>query len=255
MYSIGWRFNVSPQAIMTANPEIDPRAMIVGTPLLIPVTPTVEPTTAAVTVVTPTEMPSVVKLGEPACYLEASGGVWCFILAENDQEHALENVSALVTLQTGEETRQEAAIMPLNLLPAGTALPLIAYFDAPIANTFTADASLDFYLPVMADDARYLGVEITEKSVSLREDGRIAEVEGEISLSAAEADAAYLWVNATAFDADGRVVAVRRWTVNETVPAGEAVSFDLILYSLGGAIDRVEILAEAHRVFVNPEED
>lgn len=249
MYSIAFRYNLSPAAIMTANPTVNPRAMIVGMTLLIPVTPTVEPTQAATSESKPTLAVEESGLVEPVCYPEALGGLWCFVPYENDSDGALENVSAIVNLIEGENTRQEIAIMPLNILPAGEVLPLIAYFDGPISPDYNVTAEMDFFLPVMPEDDRYLSVEVVNQLVNLSEDGRVAEVDVTLLLAEGQPDAAYLWVALTAFDVDGRVVGVRRWDWNEPLRAGESLDFSLNLYSLGGGIDRVEVLTEAHRVY------
>jgi LysM repeat protein len=253
MYSIAWRFDVSPQAIMTANPSVDPRAMIVGMSLLIPVTPTIEPTPGKTTQATPTPTPQASMLKEPNCYPDALGGLWCFILVENDSDKAMENISARVTLQEGESTRQEVAIMPLNLLPAGQSLPLIAYFDAPVSMDYSVQAEMDFFLPVMADDDRYLDVEVVSQTIDYREDEQIAVLQGELLIKGEDVEAEYLWVTAAGFDASGRIAAVRRVDFDGPLSAGELISFTLTLYSLGAPINEVAILAEAHRVFSNEE--
>jgi hypothetical protein len=248
MYSIAWRYNLSPAAVMTANPTVNPRAMSVGMQILIPITPTIAPTPGEILDETPTPTSTGTEIYQADCYPDSSGGLWCFVLVENEEESALENISALITLDEAGETRQEIAIMPLNLLPAGQSLPLIAYFAPPISDDYDVSAAIDFFLPVMPDDDRYLAVEIEGQDVEFSEDRKIANVTGEITLSGGQPDADYIWVNATAFDAQGRVVAVRRWDFNEAVSAGEEVSFSLILYSLGNEIDTVDVLVEAHRL-------
>ena len=253
MYSIAWRFDVSPQAIMTANPSVDPRAMIVGTSLLIPVTPTIEPTPAETAQATPTPTLQASQLNEPDCYGDAVGGLWCFVLVENDSDEAMENISARVTLQEGENTRQEVAIMPLNLLPAGQSLPLIAYFDAPVSKEYVVRAEMDFFLPVMADDDRYLNVEVVSQTIDYRDDEQIAVIEGELLIKDEGMDAEYLWVTATAFDANGRIVAVRRVDFEGPLSTDELIPFTINLYSLGAPIKEIAVLAEAHRVIVNEE--
>ena len=253
MYSIAWRFDLSPQAIMTANPSVDPRAMIVGMSLLIPITPTIEPTPGKTSQATSTPTPQASQLKEPDCYPDAVGGLWCFVLVENDSDQAMENISALVTLQEGESTRQEVAIMPLNLLPAGGSLPLIAYFDAPVSMDFIVQAEMDFYLPVMAEDDRYLDVEVVSQTIDYREDEQIAVIQGELLITNEGLQAEYLWVTATGFDASGRIVGVRRVDFEGPLSAGELIPFTLTLYSLGAPIKEVAILTEAHRVFSNEE--
>ena len=254
-YSIGWRFNVSPQQIMTANPTVNPRAMSVGTALLIPITPEPDPTGTPMAVLSPTATPPFANIQAPDCYPDALGGLWCFVLVTNDTGEPVENVSGTVTLRYGEETRRESAIMPLNLLPAGSALPLIAYFQPPLPDDYTISARVDFLLPVMPDDQRYLPAEVKDQSLELSADGRVATVGATMSLPAGQPGARYAWVSATAFDGDGHVVAVRRWEGPEPLSGGEELPFTLYLYSLGGEIDRVDLMVEAQPEIMTTEED
>ena len=254
-YSIGWRFNVSPDQIMTANPTINPRAMSVGTSLLIPITPNPDPTETPMVVLTPTTTPLFSALPEPDCYADALGGLWCFVLVENDQDEPVENLTGVVILRYGEETRRESAILPLNLLPSGAALPLIAYFQPPIPTDYTVSARVDFLLPVMPNDLRYLPVSIQDQAVKLSEDAQMATVSGWLSLPSNQPETRYIWANATALDENGRVVAVRRWDSPDQLSAGERIPFTLFLYSLGGPIDQVALLVEAQPVIEPPDED
>jgi LysM repeat protein len=255
MYSIGWRFNVSPDQIMTANPTVNPRAMSVGTSLLIPVTPNPDPTETPMVVLTSTATPLFSALPEPDCYADALGGLWCFVLVENDQNEPVENLTGVVTLRYGEETRRESAILSLNLLPAGASLPLIAYFQPPIPTDYTVSARVDFLLPVMPGDQRYLPVSLQDQNIKLSQDAQMATVSGWLSLPANQPETRYVWVNATALDESGRVLAVRRWDSPDQLSAGERIPFELFLYSLGGPIDRVALLVEAQPVIETPDEE
>ena len=248
MYGIAFFYGISPQALMTANPTVNPRAMGPGTTLLIPITPS--PETAATSeesTPTPTPTQPFAQMKAPDCYPDAAGGLWCFVLIVNDEASALENVSGVVRLTSGEETREETAVMPLNLLPEGESLPLIAYFQPPVPKDASISAEVYFYLPVMPEDARYLPVEVQAEKIDLSDDGQSAQVTGTLALAEEQGMASYLWLQATAFDAAGNVVAARRWEVDGPVKADETRDFNLILYSLGDAIDRVDLLAEAHR--------
>lgn len=248
MTNIAWRYNLSPAAIMTANPSVNPRVMSVGTMLLIPVTPMPEATPTEVVELFPTPTPQYKALREPDCYADALGGLWCFVLVENDEDQALENISAEVVLNEGDLIRQEIAIMPLNLLPAGKSLPLIAYFQPQVSANFTVSAQIEFLLPVMPDDQRYLTVEILDPSITMSQDDKIARVRGKLYLLAEQESTRYIWLSATAFDQAGHIVAVRRWDSQKQLSAGESTPFELYLYSMGGAIDRIDLLAEAQSV-------
>lgn len=254
MGGISFRFGILVSALMTANPEVNPRAMGVGTTLLIPITPEPETTPTIEEDITPTPTPLFKALDEPNCYFNALGGLWCFVLVENDSEGTLENVSAEMVLQVGEEQRSVLAMMPLNLLPAGESLPLVAYFEPPVPEDFSISAAIDFLLPVMPEDQRYLPVEIADSAVTIARSGLTARVRGELVLPDGEPATRYIWLNATAFDADGRVVAVRRWESPNQLTGGEETAFSLMLYSLGDEIERVELLAEAGGIIVPVEE-
>lgn len=254
MYSIGWRFKISPQEIMTANPDVNPRSMSIGESLFIPITPAPEATPTEMVELTPTATQPFEGLVTPDCYPDALGGLWCFVLVENEETEALENISAIITIGTGDEKREEIAIMPLNLLPAGESLPLIAYFPPPISQTTDISAKIDFFLPVMPDDQRYLPVTIENQSVDFNQNGMIAKVSGSILLPAGEPQTRYIWVAGTAFDEDGQVVAIRRWDSERQLSGGERVEFELFLYSLGNPIDRVNLMVEAQPVIENDDQ-
>ncbi|MDY6845854.1 MAG: LysM domain-containing protein [Chloroflexota bacterium] len=255
MYGIAFGYGISPQAIMTANPTINPRMMGPGTSLLIPITPVPGATATATLALTPTATPPYAALQPPDCYHDAVDGLWCFVLLENNQGGALENVSAEVTVKMGEDVRTETAMMPLNLLPAGASLPLVVYLEGPIPEEFSASAEVDFLLPVMPDDQRYLDVELVDQEVTIRDDGSRADISGTANIPEEGSGARYLWINVTALDSDGHVVATRRWEGESALSAGAQAGFNLTLYSLGGAIDRVEILAEAQAALPSDAED
>ena len=141
--------------------------------------------------------------------------------------------------------------MPLNLLPAGETLPLIAYFQGPVPNLYAVTAELEFYLPVMPDDDRYLPVENLDESVTYNQDGDIAYLTGTLSLPTGLKDAQYTWVSAAALDADGHIVAVRRWDAANPLKSGSELPFELTLYSFAGEIEQVIFLAEAQPEMVS----
>lgn len=247
MYGIAFWYNISLDSLMTANPSVDPRAMGPGTRLLIPVTPAPQTATTSVLEETPTPTPSSLVWQDPDCYSDAAGGLWCFMLVENQLDSAVENVSGLITITAGEQARQELAYMPLNLLPAGAALPLVAYFQSPIPPDYSVIGVVEFFLPVMLGDNRYLSIDITSQTVTISNDGRSAKMEGELLIPDGQPVADYLWVHATAFNSAGDVVGVRRWEA-ETLPSvGEVLPFAFEVYSSADEIDHVDLFVEAHR--------
>jgi len=247
MFGIGLRYDVTVQAIMTANPSVNPYAMGPGTTLLIPLTPSPGDFPTSNLELTPTPTPENVRMADPDCYPDALGGLMCFVLVENNQEVSLENISGVIILGDGETVRQETANTLLNLLPARASLPLVASFQPPIPPDVTVTAQVTFYLPVMPGDNRYLPLEIVDQTISLSKEGRTANLSGELRLPEDQPGAAYVWVHATAFNAAGEVVGVRRWQLDSPISSGSLVPFELTVYSMSGAIDHVDLLIEARR--------
>ena len=87
------------------------------------------------------------------------------------------------------------------------------------------------------------------------DDGLVAQVDGEVILEDGQGEADYLWLNATALDAAGRVVGVRRWDAEPPFDPREVIPFSLTLYSMGEPIDLINLLVEARaKQIPTPEE-
>jgi hypothetical protein len=150
-------------------------------------------------------------------------------------------------LQQGDDTRQEIAITPLNLLPPGQSLPLVAYFQPPVAQGFNVSAEVDFFLPVMPDDDRYLSIEVLEKKIVIDDNGMAASISGTLQLPDDEGSPSYIWICATAFDKEGHILGVRRWESELSLDASDQMPFAFSVFSHGGPIAEVEMLVEVYR--------
>ncbi len=238
---VAYRFHVSVQALLDANPGLDPYLLKVGSPINIPAS-SLQPTSAA-----PSPTPVAVKLKAVNCARTKDGGAWCFVLLRNREQTAVEGVSALVRIadQDGANQRSQVAFAPLDLLPAGATLPLVVYFEPPVPLDLQAAAELLTALPVPDDSDRYLPVQITAQQVHIADGGLSASVSGKLALAAQQGKASAVWVAATAYDADGQVLGVRRWENEKPLRAGQEQTFNLQVYSTGAEISRVDLLAQA----------
>jgi hypothetical protein len=249
MFGIALRYGISLDALKTANPNINPYMMGVGTQLLIPITPTpmLATPTPQTTATTASATSTAVLSLQPDCYRDAAGGVICFVLAQNLSDKPIENPTALVTLEglSTEYSLTQTSILPLNLLPAGAALPLVTYFQPPTPEKFTAMAEADFWLPVPERDARYLETILKDLQTEVSADGRSAEVYGQVALSDPTKQASSIWLLATAFTQDGHVAGIRRWEAPLPIPASQAIPFSFTVYSMGPEIARLEVSTEA----------
>lgn len=238
MSGIAEKFGVSLDSLLAANPEIASNAMSVGTTLKIPGDPanlTGEPT--------PTPAPFTVEQIE--CYPTADGGMWCFVLAHNDFSDFIENVSAQISLvdANGGALASQIALLPLDILPPNTSLPLAAYFP-----NVPADAKPQVHIltaiKLLPNDKRYLPATVNNTLVQVDAEGHSAQVNGQVVLNGDKA-AKQVWVTGTAYNEEGRVIGVRRWESQKGISAGGSLPFEFMVSSLEGKIVRVEFAVEA----------
>ncbi len=238
LIGIATRYGLTPEALMAANPDIQPASLPVGTILILP--------TDNWTPVAPTPTPVPIPILQARCWPEMDGGAWCFALLKNDNAETLENLSARFALldTSGHELASQAAFAYLDILPPAGSMPLAVHFPPPVQAGVLVSAQVLTAIRLLPGDSRYLPVTLDDTLVSLDVSGRTAQVTGKVSLIGTVA-ANTLWVLATAYDASGNVVGVRRWESSSALAAGAPVSFDFLVSSIGPAIDRVEFLAEA----------
>ena len=238
--TIALKFGVSMDDLQAANPEISPNAMSIGQVIKIPSNPdnpSGEPT--------PTPVPFTVQ--QIGCHPAANQGMWCYILVHNDFSDVLENVTAQITLvDTNNATlASQTALLPLNILPPETSLPLAVYFPPEVPYDAKPQVQILTAIRLLPGDERYLPATINNTLVQVKADGHSARVNGQVFLPSNAKNASQVWVAATAYDESGDVVGVRRWEWNDGLAAGGSLPFEFILSSLGGKISGVEFAVEA----------
>jgi LysM repeat protein len=240
MSSIALKFGVSMGDLQAANAEISPNAMSVGQVLNIPSSPdnpSAEPT--------PTAAPFTLQQIE--CYPSTDKGLWCFVLVHNDFSEFMENISAQVTLIDANNAilASQTALLPLNILPPGTSLPLAVFFSPEIPLDAKPQVQILTAILLLPNDERYLPATINNTLVQINADGRSASVTGQILLPSQAQAARQVWVAGTAYDDAGRVVGVRRWESSAGLSPGGSLPFEFRVSSIGGRIARVEFAVEA----------
>ncbi len=238
--SIALKFGVSMDDLQAANPEISPNAMSIGQVIRIPSNPdnpSGEPT--------PTPAPFTVR--QIGCYPTADQGQWCFVLIHNDFPDPLENVTAQITLVDANNVTlaSQTALLPLNILPANTSLPLNVYFPPDVPSNAKPQVQILTAIRLLTGDERYLSASVNNTLVQVNGDGRSARVNGQVFLPANAKNASQVWVAATAYNESGDVVGVRRWEWNDGLAAGGSLPFDFMVSSIGGNISNVEFAVEA----------
>ena len=241
MSFIAEKFGVSLDDLQAANPEVASNAMSVGQVLRIPSNPdnpSGEPT--------PTPAPFLIQQIE--CYPTANRGMWCFALAFNDSPDFMENLSAQITLIDSENgvLASQTALLPLNILPPKSALPLTIYFPPDIPIDAKPQVQVLTAIRLLPNDERYIPATTNNTLVQVNAEGHSAQVSGQVLSPQGQTSVAnQVWVAATAYDDDGRVVGVRRWESNASLNAGGSLPFEFQISSIGGKIARVEFAVEA----------
>lgn len=240
LLAIAQRYNVTLDDLLAANPAIDPNFLIVGDEVIIP---TGDGSLAAFPLPTPIS----VELPEPHCYPTADRKLWCLILVENTYSQTLENISVQITLlePEGEQTSQQSAIAPLNVVSAGEAIPLAVLFPAPVPIKFFAQAELITALPLDPNSDRYLDLSIQVDKTDFT--NTFGEVEGLVIINNNENDrpANQIWLVAFALDSEGAPIGMRKWESTSQVLPGESIPFQITVFSLRPPIAEIRVLGEA----------
>lgn len=259
MFSVALYFGVSLDALKTANPEHNPNALRVGSELIIPITPS--PVTASQTpsptpegkgdsTFTETLNPKNEDEAYPTyCYRDALAGVYCFSVIENDTNHALENVSLLVTLTDENGKSAQAIATPLlNVVPPHSNLPAASYFPPEWGEDLNVNAELDFELPYAEAESRYLISRISDQTTTMLLNDQAAEISGTVVFENKKANFMALNVLAVAWDENNHVLGMRRWSQVDGGSTSSDVPFSFRVYSMAGPIARVETYVEALKV-------
>jgi LysM repeat protein len=242
MSSVALRYGVETAAVMAANPQVNPNAMTLGTKLTIP-----SQSGAGFDGSNATPVP--MTIGPLNCIRSREGGVWCFLLVKNEQNFPVENIIVHILLgnsQTG-QVLDQLTTAPLNILYPDKALAISVYFSAAMPEPFQTSYELVSALQVQDGSSRYLETKVENQQINIDSNGLSVRIYGEVSLTDSSASANQVWAAAFAFDAQGRIVGLRRWESVAPLPVGQKISFSFQVYSTGAAIASVEILVEARK--------
>lgn len=235
LIGIAFRFGITLEEILAANPGIDPQFLVVGADLIIPLPD--NPGTAGAL---PTPLAEVVPLAAPVCYPAEDSSLWCFARYENQSATAVENLAAQISVygKDGALLATRTAIAPVNVLPPGKIVPVVAWFAGIGPDYSQATALLTAAIPISDGDPRYAAITFAYEAV-LR--GNAATVYGDFSGMFSQAR-----LGIVAYDAAGQVLGVRVILLEGNPARENDLDFSTDVFSLGGEIFRVDVLAEAY---------
>jgi LysM repeat protein len=252
---IAFQYGVTVDDLLAANPGIDPGFLTIGSSLVVPLEEN-----ELLVEATPVPMP--IHVDEPECYSTSNGGVYCILLATNNGELGVENLTAKIGFLSieGERMGEETAMTPFNVLPAGESLPMQVYFPDPFETGMIPYGEVTSGFLITEDGSRYSSAEVELDDVIIGPDGIQASAQGVITLPSGSEIPDYIWLAAIAYGENGEVVGMRKWeapaeqscpdletqpTNNESSGLVECLDFKMTVFSLGPEIERVEVHVEA----------
>lgn len=243
MLQIAALYGISLDELQAINPGVSPQLLSIGQQLLIP-GPGGEPLTGLVS--SPTAIP--LGLDPPACYRRPSTGVWCLTAVRNLSEADLENLSIEFQLDPDGEGSSggtsKTVFAPLNLLPAGGRMPLVAAFPEATGGE-PVSARVLGVLPASELDTRYRKPDLLRSRDERQENGLSWRVEGSLGLPVDAAFPNRTLLMVVALDDRDRVVGFAVWEPAVDLAPGETIPFTVRVFSLGPPIARLELLAES----------
>jgi len=237
LFGIALKYDISLDRLVSANPDMDTSILTVGTQLNIPFESDED-----LSIPTPTPYP--VLVNTPTCLLTNNGGMWCFSDISNNQGLSLENISAALNLYNDENKLIQSylAIPPLNYLFPDQTIPVSVFIPPPLPEGYQVSAILITSLPSERDKAL---TEILDPEINYNDDKTIAEITGSVRVKEITTDDNQVWVAAVAYS-DGNPVGIRKWISAEEILPGENFIFEMILYSLGPPIEKIQLFSELH---------
>ncbi len=228
-------FKVSQDDLRAANPDLNPNSMSIGQTILIP-----DPSAALAAASTPTPVPAPVT--QTVCHPTADSGLWCFALIQNPTADALENVSAQITLLDADGTTvaSQIAFMPIDILPPNSSMPVYVFFPNMSANVTPRVQVLS---ALQASASSYLPAILNNTLAQIGNNGRTAQLSGQVYLPPESQTATRVWVAAVAYDKNGTVVGVKRWE-GAGIQPGTSINFNFAVSSLGGDIEALEFFVQ-----------
>lgn len=238
LLGIAYRFGISLEEILAANPAVDPNFLTIGNQIILPA--------SAQDTVTPAEpTPVPLTINQPDCLEDATGGAWCYAWVENETNIALENVIVQINLRMSNSTEpaSELALTPLSLLLPGEKLPALGYFIQYQASA-QAEAELVSALPISEVASRYLEHTIEIENILYGSTSDSAQIKGAVIAGAGQVDARLVRIAALAFNQQGQLVGFRQVELDGPLPAGAQTSYEITVYSLVDQIVDVEVISE-----------
>lgn len=243
LLGIAIAFDVSAEAIQTANGIVDPRRIQIGQALFIP-----EPETEgnAQPTATPTPVPVIVR---GVSFQETpQGTLWCFGEMMNPGSVTLSELVVEVNLYDaqGNLLASEAAFTQLDILASNQSVPFAVLFEEPPSTFAQYQVRAISAVPILGKPRYYLELRPIETSANFIGESTY-RVSGQLE-NIGEHNAEAIKLVVTAYDEANKVLAQRQASLNVVVlRSGARTPFALDITAPEEAVARYVVQAQALR--------
>lgn len=234
--SIALRFNVTLDQIYLSNPNISPNTLSIGQIITIPnSTNDNTQTNALSTEILPLDFST------PICYPNKSNSSWCFVKITNNTSSVAENISLIFYIfdKNNNLITSQIATTPSNILPTQSST-IASYYFSNISNIENINVSLESAIPSQNSSQRYITSNFIQSQLVLSENKNFAQIQG--TLQNDSIPTSYSWLIAIAYDKENNPVGYKHWESSDLL---QEYPIDITVFSVGGAIDKIEFLTEA----------
>ena len=241
LLEIAFRYGVQFDDIVLVNPQIDPNLLRIGEEIRIPGSDG-EP----VEILLPTPTPIPVQIKTLECHESPTLAFICMVSITNNEEFMIAGVSAHITLhdRDGQVLDNQIVYAPLNQIPTGQEIPLIAIFDRKPAEY--SDFHVDLLSAVQVADLidELPEIDVVDTQTIYKAGKTLAEVSGTLSIAAHEGDELLVRVVGVVFNAKREPIGMNVWEERIDSANNEEIEYRFSIFSLGPEIAGISIYPE-----------
>lgn len=241
LLEIAFRYGVQFDDIVLVNPQIDPNLLRIGEEIRIPGSDG-EP----VEILLPTPTPIPVHIKTLGCHESPSLAFICMVSITNSEEFMVAGVSAHITLhdRDGQILDNQIVYAPINQIPSGEEIPLIAIFDRKPSeySGFHVDLLSAVQVADLTDELPQ--IEALDTKTIYKAEKRLVEVSGILSIAAHEGDEFLVRVVGVVFNTKGEPIGMNVWEERIDSANNEEIEYRFSIFSLGPEIADINIYPE-----------
>ncbi len=244
LLGIARQYGVTVEALQEANAITDPRLLQIGQELVIP-----REEEGLANQPTPTSTPLPFQVANEGFYETPVGSLWCLGEVINNTGASIEQVQVAVSLYDaqGEMVATGSTFTEFDIVPNGDRMPFALLFTEP-----PSDFSHHQVVALSGVTVAHWGRNYMDLTIELdhgeASGERVYVVTGQVR-NTGQYEAEQIRIVVTAYDAEGRVVGIRRANPEtQILGVGEFSPFRVSLSSLGGQVVTHTVQVQGRRV-------